>query len=80
MSIIVSPGVYSREVNYSLYVPQLAQSILGMVGTASKGPTDEVTLITDEATLIDTFGRPSGDHLGLYAAIRYLRHGKQLKF
>jgi len=78
--VIVSPGVYSRELDFSLYVPQLAQSILGIVGTASKGPTDEITLITDESTLIETFGEPSSDHLGLYAALRYLRRGKQLKF
>jgi len=78
--IIISPGVYSRELDFSLYAPQLAQSILGIVGTASKGPTDEITLITDEATLVSTFGPPSTDHLGLYAALRYLRRGKQLKF
>lgn len=80
MPVVTSPGVYSREVDFSLYVPQLAQSIFGVVGTASKGPTDEITLITDEATLIETFGRPASDHLGLYCAIRYLRKGKQLKF
>ena len=78
--IIISPGVYTNEIDFSLYVPQLAQSIFGIVGTATKGPVNEVTLITDEASLVGTFGPPVGSHLGLYAAIRYLRKGKQLKF
>jgi len=77
--IIISPGVYSRELDLSLYVPQLAQSILGLVTTASKGPTNEITLITDENALISTFGIPSAEHLGIYAAIMYLRRGRQLK-
>jgi len=80
MGVIVSPGVYSTEKDFSLYAPQLATSIFGVVGTASKGPTDEITLITDEASLINTFGVPSSSHLGLAAAVRYLRKGKQLKF
>lgn len=78
--IIVSPGVYAREIDFSTYAPALATSICGMVGTASKGPTDEITLITDEATLVKTFGMPAPDHLAIYAAVRYLKRGRQLKF
>ena len=78
--IIISPGVYTKEIDFSLYVPELATAIFGVVSTASKGPTDEMTLITDEGALIGTFGNPSADHLGIYAAIHYLRRGKQLKF
>jgi len=80
MAVIVSPGVYSRELDFSLYAPQLATSVFGVVGTASKGPVNEVTLITDEATMIGTFGNPSATHLGVHAALRYLRWGKQCKF
>jgi len=78
--IIVSPGIYTKETDFSLYAPQLATSIFGVVGTATKGPVNEVTLITDEASLVTTFGPPSGSHLSLYAAIRYLRKGNQLTF
>lgn len=77
--IIVSPGVYARERDFSLYVPTLATSIYGIVTSASKGPLNQVTLITDESSLIRTFGPPSLEHLGLYAAQRYLRFGRQLK-
>ena len=47
-----SPGLYTREIDASQYVPEISTSILGMIGTASKGPTDEVTLITNEAQLV----------------------------
>lgn len=80
MSVIVSPGVYSRERDFSLYAPSLATSIFAVVGTASKGPTDVPTQITDEGSLVNTFGEPSADHFGLQAAIRYLREGRRLVF
>ncbi len=80
MGVVVSPGVFTSERDFSLYIPAISTSIFGVVGTAAKGPTDEVTLITDEGNLIKTFGIPSADHLAMYAAIRYLRHGRQLKF
>lgn len=51
-----------------------------MVGTASKGPVNIETLITDEGTLISIFGEPSSSHLALYAAKAYLNKGSQLKF
>jgi len=76
--IVVSPGVYTTERDFSLYVPALSTSIFGIVTTASKGPINERTLITDEASLVATFGNPSVDHQGLYAAQRYLREGRQL--
>ena len=80
MGVVVSPGVYVTETDFSLYAPALSTSIFGVVGTASKGPTDEIVLITDEASLINTFGKPSANHFGMYAGIRYLRYGRQLKF
>lgn len=75
-----SPGLYTREIDLSNYTPEIGTSICGMIGTASKGPTDEVVLITDEGSLISVFGEPSTEHLALYAAIAYLRRGRQLKF
>lgn len=78
--VTVSPGVYTRERDVSLYVPQLSTSIVGMVGTASKGPVNTVTLFADEASFVEAHGAPSASHLAMYAAIRYLRKGKMLKF
>jgi phage tail sheath protein FI len=78
MPVGVSPGVYASERDFSLYAPQLASSIFGIVTTASKGPVNELTLISDEGSLVGTFGLPSAQHLGLYAGLRYLKRGKQL--
>jgi uncharacterized protein len=79
-AVAISPGVYSTEVDFSLYAPRLASTICAMVGSSSKGPTDERTLITDEGTLIETFGPPSTDHPSLYAAQQYLKSGRNLWF
>ena len=80
MAVAVSPGVYSKEVDFSLYAPRLASTICAMVGTASRGATDERTLITDGGTLIETFGPPSSDHPAIYAAQQYLKSGRNLWF
>jgi phage tail sheath protein FI len=59
MANIVSPGVYVIEKDISEYSPTVDSSIVGLVGFASKGPTNEATLITSPQQLINTFGKPS---------------------
>jgi len=54
----VSPGVYTIEKDISDYTPSINTSIVGLVGFASKGPTNKATLITDQNKLIRTFGIP----------------------
>lgn len=78
MASIVSPGVYTREIDLSLYAPQLSSTIVGMVGTATKGPMNTPTLITNLDQLISRFGNPDPNHLMIYAAAAYLRRGRQL--
>ena len=80
MAVLVSPGIQTREIDFSDYAPAMSTSRFGMVGTATRGPVDTATLITDMGSLVDTFGPPSGTHYGLYAAERYLRAGRQLWF
>ena len=55
----VSPGVYTVEKDISEYTPSINSSVVGIVGFASKGPTNKATLITSQNSLIDTFGEPS---------------------
>tara|TARA_R110002124_G_scaffold88319_2_gene226809 strand:+ start:1739 stop:3934 length:2196 start_codon:yes stop_codon:yes gene_type:complete len=55
----VSPGVYTVEKDISDYAPSINTSIVGIVGFASKGPTNKPTLITSQSNLIRTFGEPS---------------------
>lgn len=76
---MLSPGVYTSELDFSFYAMELASSIFGVVLTADKGPINEVTLITNEGDLVNTFGNPESFHYGLLSAIRYLRRGRALK-
>jgi phage tail sheath protein FI len=78
MSQFVAPGAYTRVQDFSAYVPALATTTCGMVLTATKGPVNVLTLITNEGQLQETFGPYSVSHLGLYAAQAYLRQGNLL--
>jgi uncharacterized protein len=79
MATYVAPGVYVREIDLSLYVPALSTTIVGMVGTAAKGPINERTYITSQQQFVEVFGRPdSAIGYGSYAARQYLRRGRQL--
>ena len=64
MANYVSPGVYTIEKDISEYAPSINTSIVGVVGFASKGPTDKATLITSQNRLIDIFGEPTEDITG----------------
>lgn len=74
----VSPGVYVREIDLSLYIPQLSTTICAMVITATKGPVNTPTFISNVNQFILTFGQPNPNHLGTYSATQYLRRGQQL--
>ena len=59
MPSYVSPGVYVIEKDFSQYAPAVNSSVVGLVGFASKGPTNKATLITSPNRLIDIFGLPN---------------------
>jgi len=81
VSVYVSPGVYVREVDLSLYVPALSTTIVGMVGRSTKGPTNEKTYITNQQQFAEVFGPPDSTvGFEAYAALQYLRRGRQLWF
>lgn len=72
-SAFVSAGVYIQEQDNSLYAPALAPTIIGIVGTSTKGPLDTATLVTNEGQLIETFGRPRTKDYGLHSAVEALK-------
>jgi phage tail sheath protein FI len=82
MPNFVSPGVYVIEKDISEYTPALNSSIVGIVGFASKGPTNKATLITNQADLIRIFGEPSEAIYGqgLEAALEILETTNALYF
>jgi len=59
-----SPDVYTIEKDISQYSPSLNSSIVGILGFASKGPTNVATSITDQEKLVKTFGKPHEDIYG----------------
>ena len=84
MANYVSPGIYVVENDNSDYVPSINPSVVGIVGFASKGPTDKATLITSQADLIDTFGEPLAESKaggqGLEGAVEVLETTNSLYF
>lgn len=76
--VMLSPGVTTNEKDYSAYIPAISTSTLGVVLTAGKGPVGTETLITNEGALVNTFGEPTNDELGILACMQYLTKGNQL--
>jgi len=81
MAVYIAPGVYSEEIDRSLYIPMISTSICGITGPFAKGPMDEVTLVTSRPQFLEDFGEPlSGDDgVAAHAALYFLRFGNQLK-
>lgn len=85
----VSPGAYTREIDQSLYVRQLSDTALGVVGTAQWGPLNTPTLITSADQLVRTFGNPTGlttqvqddgktaQHPMYYTLLQFLRKARR---
>lgn len=78
MSQFVAPGVYVIERDFSDYVASLQATSVGMVGTAKKGPLNVPTLCTTPEQFLSTFGEPTSNMYGPFAALNYLRKGNQL--
>lgn len=55
---LLSPGVYSQEESSVAPIPTQAQTVLGMVGLAERGPVDEDVLVSD----FDEFKRAFGGY------------------
>lgn len=77
MAIHSSPGVYFQTLDFSNYATSLASTILALVGTSEKGPTDP-TYISSITQFTNTFGTPRSDDFSCLAAISYLEFGSAL--
>ena len=76
--IFLSPGVKTREIDYSTYVGEISSCIVGMVGAATKGPVMVPTLVTSPSDFVDVFGEPTVLDYGAYCALEFLKQGNQL--
>jgi phage tail sheath protein FI len=80
MSVFISPGVYTTILDLSLYIPNLSTTIVGVVGMASKGPVNTPTYISNILAFVMSFGQPNPNYMGPYAALQFLRYGRQLYY
>jgi len=76
--VFLSPGVKTREIDYSTYVGEISSCIVGMVGAATKGPVMVPTIVTSPSDFVETFGEPTALDYGAYCALEFLKQGNQL--
>jgi hypothetical protein len=74
------PGTIVKEFDLAAYLPTGSNAIVGLIGTASKGPIDSLNQFTDEGNFVNFHGRPVDGQHGMRAALRYLRYGNQLNY
>lgn len=77
-----SPAVVFLEKDNSAYPPNVESSIVGIVGFATKGPTNEAKLITSQENLLATFGSPldSLPGQGLEGSLEILETTNQIRY
>ena len=80
MAFQVSPGVLVTEKDLTSVIPAVSSSSAGIVITAEKGPIDEVTTISSESELVNTFGKPNASNFEQwFTAANFLGYGNNLK-
>ena len=80
MAFQVSPGVLVTEKDLTNIVPAVSTTSGGIVITAAKGPVGEITTISSENELVDTFGKPNASNFEQwFCAANFLGYGNNLK-
>lgn len=79
MAYSQNPGVVVREFDVSGYVPGVSSSIGAIGGVFSWGPAESRTLVNNENTLVQQFGRPTDDNYETFMiAANFLAYSDQL--
>ena len=76
--MLESAGISFTETELPLTETSASKTIVGMVGTAHKGPINTPVLINSNPQFADIFGEISHDSFGTYAAYNYLKEGNRL--
>lgn len=80
MPSYLSPGVYTRETDFSFYIKQISTSACGMIGIAEKGPINKPTLVTSWEQFVRKFGSYIADGYLAYAARAFFDNGGQVLY
>lgn len=77
---MLSPGVYTREIDRTLNVNNIVANATGYVGMFRWGPVEQVTRITtNESELVQRFGAPDeSTTLFFHSALNYLLYANPL--
>lgn len=78
MSIYLSPGIYSKEVDLSNIITNLSTTSAAIVGDSVKGDTTRIRLITNTQQFINMYGQPTLGNGFHYSALAFLENGNQL--
>ena len=80
MAFQLSPGVNVSEIDLTTIVPSVATSIGAFAGPFAWGPIGEITTISDEVRLADTFGNPNSiNYEYWFSAANFLAYTSNLK-
>ena len=80
MAFQVSPGVLVKEKDLTNVIPAIATTIGAVAGQFSQGPMDEVTSISSEKELVETFGKPDSTNFEYwFSAASFLQYSSSLR-
>lgn len=75
MATYLSPAVFTNEIDLSALPAGASGIIPGFIGTASKGPLNDLQLVTNAQQYIDIFGDPFPESFLGYAVLAFLEEG-----
>lgn len=80
MASYLSPGVYVKETDLTLTTPGVATSVGAIAGEFIWGPVNDLTLISNEATLVTRFGKPTNTtYKSFFSAKNFLDYSTSLQ-
>jgi len=80
MAFQISPGVNVSEVDLTTVVPSVLTTAGAFAGNFAWGPGNKVVRITDEISLVKTFGKPdSNTATSFFTAASFLAYGNNLQ-
>lgn len=80
MASLISPGIVIKERDLTTAVVTNSQSITGaFASTFARGPVGEITTISSQSELLETFGKPSASNAeDWFVASEFLNYGGRL--
>lgn len=76
----ISPGVITREIDLSSYVPGVNTTVGAFCGVFRWGPLDEIITLSNEGELVSKFGKPDLDTAtSFFTAARFLSYADALR-